>query len=233
MEKMKAIAIVSGGLDSVAMSYVLASEGYEIVLISFNYGQRHSKELDYAALCAGHLKSEHHIVDVRALTNLMNTSSLTSNSIEVPDGHYAEETMKQTVVLNRNAIMINIATALAVSKEISVVATGVHGGDHFIYPDCRPKFIDSQLETLKIANDGFIATDFQLLTPFIHKSKADIVSAGELVGVPWNQTWSCYRGGEIHCGSCGTCFERREAFEIAGVYDPTHYASTPTFVDPR
>ena len=173
MEKMKAIAIVSGGLDSVAMSYVLASEGYELVLISFNYGQRHSKELDYAALCAGHLKSEHHIVDVRALTNLMNTSSLTSNSIEVPDGHYAEETMKQTVVPNRNAIMINIATALAVSKEVSVVATGVHGGDHFIYPDCRPKFIDSQLETLKIANDGFIATDFQLLTPFIHKSKAD------------------------------------------------------------
>ena len=219
MEKMKAIAIVSGGLDSVAMSYCLASEGYELVLISFNYGQRHSKELDYAALCAGHLKSEHHIVDVRALTNLMNTSSLTSNSIEVPDGHYAEETMKQTVVPNRNAIMINIATALAVSKEVSVVATGVHGGDHFIYPE--------------IANDGFIATDFQLLTPFIHKSKADIVSAGELVGVPWNQTWSCYRGSEIHCGSCGTCFERREAFEIAGVNDPTDYASTPTFVDPR
>ena len=115
----------------------------------------------------------------------MSTSSLTSNAIEVPDGHYAEETMKVTVVPNRNAIMINVATALAVSESYLFVATGVHGGDHFIYPDCRPEFIESQTETLKLANAGFIATEFDVLAPFVNISKADIVTIGDAIGVPW------------------------------------------------
>jgi 7-cyano-7-deazaguanine synthase len=163
----------------------------------------------------------------------MSTSSLTSDAIEVPDGHYAEETMKVTVVPNRNAIMINVATALAVSESYSFVATGVHGGDHFIYPDCRPEFIESQSETLKLANAGFIAAEFDVLAPFVNISKADIVTIGDAIGVPWLETWSCYKGGDIHCGSCGTCFERREAFELANVGDPTPYTSTPSFSDPR
>jgi 7-cyano-7-deazaguanine synthase len=233
MSKGKVVAIVSGGLDSVTLAYHLVDQGYEPVLISYDYGQRHSKELDFAKLCAQRLNVKHHLVDLKVLTSLMGTSSLTSDAIEVPDGHYAEETMKVTVVPNRNAIMINVATALAVSESYSFVATGVHGGDHFIYPDCRPEFIESQTETLKLANAGFIATEFDVLAPFVNISKADIVTIGDAIGVPWLETWSCYKGGDIHCGSCGTCFERREAFELANVGDPTFYRSTPSFSDPR
>jgi 7-cyano-7-deazaguanine synthase len=109
----------------------------------------------------------------------------------------------------------------------------VHDGDHFIYPDCRQEFIESQTETLKLANAGFIATEFDVLAPFVNISKADIVTIGHAIGVPWLETWSCYKGGDIHCGSCGTCFERREAFELASVSDPTSYTSTPSFSDPR
>ena len=233
MSKGKVVAIVSGGLDSVTLAYHLVDQGYEPVLISYDYGQRHSKELDFAMLCAQRLNVKHHLVDLKVLTSLMSTSSLTSDAIEVPDGHYAEETMKVTVVPNRNAIMINVATTLAVSESYSFVATGVHGGDHFIYPDCRPEFIESQTETLKLANVGFIATEFDVLAPFVSISKADIVTIGDAIGVPWLETWSCYKGGDIHCGSCGTCFERREAFELANVVDPTPYTSTPSFSDPR
>ena len=233
MSKGKVVAIVSGGLDSVTLAYHLVEQGYEPALISYDYGQRHSKELDFAKLCAQRLNVRHHLVDLKVLTSLMSTSSLTSDAVEVPDGHYAEETMKVTVVPNRNAIMINVATALAVSESYSFVATGVHGGDHFIYPDCRPEFIESQTETLKLANVGFIATEFDVLAPFVNISKADIVTIGDAIGVPWLETWSCYKGGDIHCGSCGTCFERREAFELANVGDPTPYTSTPSFSDPR
>ena len=233
MSKGKVVAIVSGGLDSVTLAYHLVDQGFEPVLISYDYGQRHSKELDFAKLCAQRLNVKHHLVDLKVLTSLMSTSSLTSNAIEVPDGHYAEETMKVTVVPNRNAIMINVATALAVSESYSFVATGVHDGDHFIYPDCRPEFIESQTETLKLANAGFIAAEFDVLAPFVNISKADIVTIGGAIGVPWLETWSCYKGGDIHCGSCGTCFERREAFELASVSDPTSYMGTPSFSDPR
>ena len=231
--KQHVVAIVSGGLDSVTMAYHLADQGYALSLISYDYGQRHKKEIEFAKLCSAQLQAGHHIVDLTMLTSLMNTSSLTSPDVEVPDGHYAEETMKITVVPNRNAIMINVATALAVSRNYDFVATGVHGGDHFIYPDCRPEFIASQAATLRLSNAGFISESFDVLAPFVNISKADIVSLGHKIGVPWLETWSCYKGGDIHCGSCGTCFERREAFELAGVVDPTTYASTPTFSDPR
>jgi 7-cyano-7-deazaguanine synthase len=141
--------------------------------------------------------------------------------------------MRITVVPNRNAIMINIATALAVSMKCNYVATGVHGGDHYIYPDCRPEFISAQTEALRLANAGFISDEFEVLAPFVNISKDGIVKIGEAISVPWLETWSCYKGGEIHCGSCGTCFERREAFALAGVHDPTNYETMPTFLDPR
>ena len=233
MLEKQVIAIVSGGLDSVTLAYHLVDQGYAPVLISYDYGQRHRKELDFAEICARRLETKHHLVDLRVLTSLMNTSSLTSNDIEVPDGHYAEEMMKVTVVPNRNAIMINVATALAVSENFSFVATGVHGGDHYIYPECRPEFIKSQAETLRLANAGFAAPNFDVLAPFVNLLKSDIVRIGDRLGVPWLETWSCYKGGEIHCGSCGTCFERREAFVLAEVSDPTPYTSMPFFSDPR
>ncbi len=231
--KGRVVAIVSGGLDSIAMAYHLVNIGFEVSLISYDYGQRHKKEIDFARLCAKNLNTDHHVVDLTVIKSLMNTSSLTSPDVEVPDGHYAQETMKITVVPNRNAIMINVATALAVSGNYDFVATGVHGGDHFIYPDCRPEFIASQTATLRLANAGFISESFDVLAPFVNISKADIVALGHKINVPWLETWSCYKGGDTHCGSCGTCFERREAFEIAGVSDPTVYASAPIFSDPR
>ena len=233
MEKEKVVAIVSGGLDSVTMAYELVHRNYEVILISYNYGQRHKKEITYAKKCAENLGAQHHIVDLQALSNLLGGSSLTSEEISVPDGHYAEESMRITVVPNRNAIMINIATALAVSMKCDYVATGVHGGDHYIYPDCRPEYIVAQTEALRLANSGFVSDEFEVLAPFVNISKDGIVKIGEAIGVPWLETWSCYKGGEIHCGSCGTCFERREAFSLAGVRDPTNYETTPTFLDPR
>jgi len=233
MAKEKVVAIVSGGLDSVTMAYDLVCRNYEIILISYDYGQRHKKEIMYAKKCAENLGVQHHIVDLQVLSNLLGGSSLTSEEISVPDGHYAEESMRITVVPNRNAIMINIATALAVSMKCDYVATGVHGGDHYIYPDCRPEFIVAQTEALRLANSGFVSNEFEVLAPFVNIPKDGIVKIGEAIGVPWLETWSCYKGGEIHCGSCGTCFERREAFSLAGVRDPTNYETTPTFLDPR
>ena len=151
----------------------------------------------------------------------------------VPDGHYAEENMKLTVVPNRNSIMLNIAAAYAITNEASAIATAVHSGDHFIYPDCRPAFIDALENLLRVANDGFLPADFQVLAPYVHISKDRICARGAELDVPWLDTWSCYKGGETHCGSCGTCFERREAFTLAGISDPTPYLAEPMYKDPR
>lgn len=233
MTKEKTVAVISGGMDSVTLAYMLHSEGHDLTLISFDYGQRHKKELAFATQCAQQLGVPHHIVDLSCLNPLVASSSLTNKGIAVPDGHYAAETMKQTVVPNRNSIMMNIAAGLAVSIGARHIATGVHGGDHYIYPDCRPAFIKSLDTLLTVANEGFIDTKFTVLAPYLYWTKADIVTVGEMVGVPWSDTWSCYKGGDIHCGACGTCFERREAFIDAGVPDPTLYNSLPDYIDPR
>ena len=230
---MKAVAIVSGGMDSVVMAHLLRSEGHDLTLMSFNYGQRHKKELNFAAMAATDLDANHVIVDLSHLTGLISSSSLTNSEIDVPDGHYAEQTMKQTVVPNRNAIMLNIAAGYAVSIKAQFVATAVHGGDHYIYPDCRPAFIKAADAMLTVANEGFIDPSFRILAPFLYADKTFIASEGARLGVDFTRTWSCYKGGEIHCGSCGTCFERREAMRDAGVADPTTYAATPEYVDPR
>ncbi len=130
--------------------------------------------------------------------------------------------MKITVVPNRNAIMLAIAFGVAASKGADAVATAVHGGDHFIYPDCRPAFTQAFEAMQKAALDGY--ADVSLYTPFVNVPKSAIVTEGAAHNTPFDQTWSCYKGGEVHCGRCGTCVERREAFDIAGVQDPTTYA---------
>lgn len=228
----KTVAVVSGGMDSVTLAYLLNHQGHDLHLISFNYGQRHKKELDFAALAANRLNCPHDIVDLSNISHLVSKSSLTSDA-PVPDGHYAEDTMRQTVVPNRNSIMLNIAAGLAITVGADSIATGVHAGDHYIYPDCRPQFIDSLEVMLRIANEGFCPADFKVLAPFVHITKGEICSIGNDIGVPWLDTWSCYKGGDTHCGSCGTCFERREAFLEADVHDPTSYVATPDYVDPR
>jgi len=219
----RAVAIVSGGMDSVTLAHLLATD-YQLTLVSVDYGQRHAKELLFAAEAADRLGADHHVVDLTSVTKLLTGSALTDPEVPVPHGHYAEPTMRSTVVPNRNATMLDVATAVAVAQGASAVATGVHAGDHAVYPDCRPEFIDAYQAMVLVANEGFLADGFEVLAPFVHQSKADIAALGDQLGVPWDRTWSCYEGGELHCGRCGTCVERIEAFELAGVNDPTRYA---------
>lgn len=218
---MKTIVVCSGGLDSVALCHKVHREEQLSGIVSFDYGQRHVKELEFAARCAERLKVPYHPIDIRGIGAHLGGSALTDN-VDVPDGHYAEDTMKITIVPNRNAIMLSIAFGVAAARDVGAVATAVHGGDHFIYPDCRPGFISAFEDMQKAALDGY--ADIRLYTPFVHLPKSEIVSAGEQVGTPFADTWSCYKGGELHCGCCGTCVERREAFHLAGITDPTVYA---------
>ena len=221
---MKAVVVFSGGMDSATLATHYASKGYELLLVSFDYGQRHgSQELAHAARYATFLGAKHRIVGMTFMRDLLHGSSLTSADVEVPDGHYAEETMKITVVPNRNAIMLSIATGIAVAESAEVVATGIHAGDHFIYPDCRPAFFKPFAEAMAAGNDGF-GVRLSLEAPFIQMTKQEIAEYGTNIGVQYDLTWSCYKGGAIHCGRCGTCVERIEAFHLAGVNDPTEYA---------
>lgn len=214
------LVVCSGGLDSVTLAHKLAAEGGPIRLLSFDYGQRHRKELDFARACARRLGAPHDVVDISAAGALLTGSALTGG-VEVPEGHYAEETMRLTVVPNRNAIMLAIAFGVAAGAGAGAVAAAVHGGDHFIYPDCRPGFVAAFEAMQRQALDG--VAEVRLVAPFLHGTKADIVAEGARLGVPFAETWSCYKGGARHCGRCGTCVERREAFERAGVADPTAY----------
>jgi 7-cyano-7-deazaguanine synthase len=206
----------------VTLAYALAQEGNDQELVSFDYGQRHAKELGYAALAADRLGYRHTVV---SLPHVLLGSALTDGSIEVPLGHYADETMRATVVPNRNAIMLSFATGLAVARGAEAVALGVHAGDHPIYPDCRPEFVQAMNHALQLGTEGFAVPGFHLLAPFVKISKAAIVELGDFLDVPYGDTWSCYQGGDVHCGECGTCVERREAFVRAGVPDPTAYAA--------
>lgn len=218
---MKTLVICSGGLDSVTLAHKVAKEHTLSRLVSFDYGQRHKKELDYAAWQAEHLGVPHSIIDIAHVGKLLSGSALTDN-IDVPDGHYTSQTMKITVVPNRNAIMLAIAYGVAAAEKLNAVATAVHGGDHFIYPDCRPDFIRLFEEMQNHALED--VADLKLYTPYLNSTKADIAAEGAKLGVPYEQTWSCYKGGDIHCGRCGTCVERQEAFAEANVHDPTQYA---------
>lgn len=217
---MKVLVVCSGGLDSVSLAHMVAVEQELVGLISFDYGQRHKCELEYAEQCAKRLNVPFDLIDMSGIGKHLSGSALTDD-IDVPDGHYEEDSMKATVVPNRNAIMLSIAFGIAAAKGADAVATAVHGGDHFIYPDCRPDFVEAFETMQKKALDGY--ADIALYTPFVHEPKSAIVAAGARHHTPFALTWSCYKGGEAHCGRCGTCVERREAFAIAGIEDPTLY----------
>ncbi|PAQ10294.1 7-cyano-7-deazaguanine synthase QueC [Mesorhizobium temperatum] len=220
---MNALVICSGGLDSVSLAHKVATEQKLIGLLSFDYGQRHKKELGFACICAKRLGVPHQIVDIRDVGRNLSGSALTDD-VDVPDGHYAEDSMRITVVPNRNAIMLAIAFGVAAAQKADAVATAVHGGDHFIYPDCRPAFIDAFQTMQNHALAGY--ADIRPYAPYVNMSKADIVSEGAKYATPFEATWSCYKGGARHCGRCGTCVERREAFDLAGIADPTDYEDT-------
>ena len=225
----KTLVVCSGGLDSMTLAYKVAREETLAGLVSFDYGQRHKKELEFAKQCAAHFDVPHDVLDIANVGAQLSGSALTSDDVDVPDGHYAEESMKITIVPNRNAIMLTMAYGLAAARGLDAVATAVHGGDHFIYPDCRPEFIESFAAMQNHALEGF--ADVDLYTPFLTKTKADIAADGARLGVPFEKTWSCYKGGDLHCGRCGTCVERREAFDLAGVVDLTQYADSDYWVD--
>ena len=224
MDSNKAVAIVSGGMDSVTLAYLLASEEFSLHLLAVNYGQRHLKELEYARLCAERLGAEFDVVDISGVGRLLKGSALTDD-VPVPHGNYAAANIAITVVPNRNVILLSIAYGAAVAEGAEVVAIGVHAGDHFVYPDCRLEFIEAFDTMQKKAVEGFGDDSLRLYAPFVEWSKADIVATGARLGVPYADTWSCYEGGEVHCSKCGTCVERIEAFRMAGVQDPTVYES--------
>ena len=188
--------------------------------LSINYGQRHSRELEAARALCTELGVEHRVADLSGLSDLLAGSALTSSDIEVPEGHYAEDNMKATVVPNRNMILLSVAAGWAISSKYDRIAYAAHSGDHAIYPDCRNEFAEALDGAIRLADWHEVS----LYRPFVDMTKADIVSLGAKLGVPFEKTWSCYKGQDLHCGRCGTCVERREAFYLAGVEDPTTYA---------
>ena len=218
------LALLSGGMDSTALVSVLKGMGHEVDTVSINYGQRHAKELERAKAVADHFGLRHDVIDLSVLAHSLRSALTTVDEVEVPDGHYAEETMRATVVPNRNAIMLMVAVGIAASRGHDQVATAVHAGDHFIYPDCRPDFIEAASKCAQLGTATF--GDVRIVAPFVNMGKDAIASLGNEFGAPFHLSWSCYKGGENHCGRCGTCVERAEAFALAGVDDPTTYDDT-------
>tara|TARA_A100001015_G_scaffold274379_1_gene330677 strand:+ start:3993 stop:4736 length:744 start_codon:yes stop_codon:yes gene_type:complete len=223
LKKMKVkntILIYSGGLDSTVLLCQLLSQGIETRCLSIDYGQKHKKELQSASEICNQLKVEHKCIDLSSLNQLFQNSSLINENDAIPEGHYEQETMKATVVPNRNMILLSLATAWAISTKSTHVSYAAHAGDHAIYPDCRESFAQAMNEALNLCDWNSV----QLHRPFVNLTKADICKLGNDLSVPFTKTWSCYKGGEHHCGRCGTCIERREAFHLAGVEDRTPYS---------
>lgn len=220
---MKVCVLLSGGMDSVTVLYEALRRHEVLACLSFDYGSKHNaKEIPFAKLHAARNRMVHHTVDLGFMDRLFSSDLLRSGG-EIPDGHYAELSMKRTVVPFRNGIMLSVAAGYAESIGADAVVIAAHSGDHAIYPDCREPFMQAMGEAMKQGTYAGI----QLLRPFIDLDKTAIARRGAELGIDFAETWSCYKGGEIHCGVCGTCVERREAFLLAGVKDPTLYLETP------
>jgi len=218
---MKIIVLVSGGMDSVTALYQAAGD-YEVLTgLSFDYGSKHNdKELPFAAWHCGQLGIRHEVVKLDFI-NALFASDLLKSGGEIPEGHYEAESMKQTVVPFRNGIMLAVAAGYAESIGAQGIVIAAHAGDHAIYPDCREAFMEPMAGAICAGTYAKIA----VIRPFIQARKEDIALTGSKLGVDFSQTWSCYKGGVKHCGKCGTCVERREAFALAGLEDPTGYES--------
>lgn len=217
---MRSLVLLSGGVDSTAAAAIQAQKGALAAAVTMHYGQRHAREIDAAVAVARYFDVPHLVVNLAAWGELLTTSALTNPEIPVPRAHYAPENLALTVVPNRNATFLMAASGIAQAMDIDTVVTAVHTGDHAIYPDCRPEFIESASRTAQLGTGGKVNIE----APFVHVTKAQIVELGDEAGAPWAMTWSCYEGGDHHCGTCATCRERRDAFTTAGVDDPTTYA---------
>ncbi|TCI03307.1 7-cyano-7-deazaguanine synthase QueC [Corallincola luteus] len=214
----KVVVIYSGGMDSYTVLNKAIKQGYDVYALSFDYGQRHVKELEVAASVCKELSIHHKVVDISAINSLIGGSSLTDD-IAVAEGHYEEESMKSTVVPNRNMILLSLAVGYAVSLKAGKVFYGAHSGDHAIYPDCRPEFVLKMNEVAKIANYEIV----EICSPYLNDSKIDILTDGLKMGLDYSKTWTCYNGRERACGKCGACVERLEAFEKNALKDPLSY----------
>lgn len=218
---MKVVVLCSGGMDSVTALHWARREHDVVAAVSFDYGAKHNhRELPLAAEHARAIGARHEVIVLDFVDRLF-ASDLLKSGGQIPEGHYEAESMKQTVVPFRNAIMLSIAGGFAESAGAEGLVIAAHGGDHAIYPDCRENFMQAMGEAMRLGTYAGI----RLLRPFIALTKGDIVAEGTRLGVDYARTWSCYQGGEVHCGRCGTCVERREAFQRAGVPDPTEYAA--------
>lgn len=220
--KKKVVVLVSGGMDSVSALYE-ANHTYQVVgALSFDYGSKHNhKEIPFAEYHCQRLGIPHRAIQLDFVGQLFKSDLLKSGGA-IPDGHYEEQTMKQTVVPFRNGIMLSIAGGYAESIEAQGLVIAAHAGDHAIYPDCRDDFMKAMADAIRLGTYAQI----KILRPFIRSTKAEIARRGHELGVDFAKTWSCYKGGNTHCGTCGTCVERREAFMLAGLSDPTDYAQT-------
>jgi 7-cyano-7-deazaguanine synthase len=214
----KVVLILSGGMDSTTLLYDLVEQGKEVHPLSFYYGQKHNREIGCAVWHCKQLDLQWKGINIDWLGQL-GGSALTDNKQAVPEGHYAAENMKQTVVPNRNMIFLSIATAYAISKNIRYVYYGAHSGDHEIYPDCRPEFVKYMRQAVKCADWKKV----KLEAPYLFIDKGDILKKGLVLNVPYEHTQTCYKGGEAACGKCGSCSERLEAFAKNGAKDPAKY----------
>lgn len=219
----KAVVIASGGIDSSTLLFKTVTENYKTYALTFIYGQKHRKEIDSAKWICERLKVSHKILDLSVLKDILSGSALTDSSIAIPEVpaevlHY--DTLKTTIVPNRNSIFLSIAIGYTVSIGANRVFFGAHHSDRGVYPDCRPEFVDAFQSAERLANDN---PDLTVNAPFAHMDKSQIVKLGAELGVPFGETWSCYRGEDLHCGVCSSCRERKRAFTQSGVSDPTHY----------
>lgn len=216
--KKDALLVLSGGMDSVTMLYEYAST--IDLAVNFTYGSNHNeRELEMARYHCDKLGIELVEIALPFIGELFN-SSLLEGGETVPDADYDFDNMKSTVVPFRNGIMLSAAAGLAESRGLSAVMIANHSGDHAIYPDCRDGFIKAMAKAISEGTYDHI----ELRAPYTLLSKAQIVEHGKNYGVDYGMTYSCYKGGELHCGTCGTCRERKQAFAEAGLADPTHYA---------
>ncbi|MCU0796583.1 MAG: 7-cyano-7-deazaguanine synthase QueC [Akkermansiaceae bacterium] len=220
---MKAVVLLSGGMDSVTAFHQAVRDHEVIAALSFHYGSKHNDcEIPFARLHAQRAGVRHETIDLGFIDRHFHSDLLSSGG-EIPDGHYAEENMKRTVVPFRNGIMLAIACGFAESCGAEGLVIAAHSGDHAIYPDCREPFMAAMAAAMTHGTYAGI----QLLRPFIDLDKSAIARRGHELDIDFRETWSCYKGGETHCGTCGTCVERREAFMLAGLADPTLYLSAP------
>ncbi len=211
------ILILSGGVDSTTLLYDYQER--IALAVTFDYGSKHNaREIPFARLHCQRLGIEHLVIPLAFMAQYF-SSSLLLGGEAIPEGHYAEENMKSTVVPFRNGIMLSVAVGLAESRGLKHVMMANHAGDHTIYPDCRPEFVDAFSEAARTGTFPGIT----LVSPYTHLTKGQIAARGRQLGIDYSETWSCYKGGAIHCGRCGTCVERHEAMLEAGIDDPTEY----------